>query len=107
MHPARVDVSARTVSQLKLALALDFLAHFTVKTFAAEPQKNLDERKKPLAWRNKPCCHEERYGLLDRASYLREHVVGIRTNQANGANYNYQNDSQHHCIFSDVLASFV
>jgi hypothetical protein len=45
--------------------------------------------------------------LLNGASDLREHVVGIRPDKANCANHDDENYSQHYCVFGDILATFV
>src|SRR6266851_2779530 len=46
-------------------------------------------------------------GLLNRTGDRGEYVIGIRTDQANRANHDHENDSQHHCIFRDVLAVLI
>ncbi len=45
--------------------------------------------------------------LLNCASDLREHVACIGSDQPDRADDNYENDSQHHGILSDVLSFFV
>jgi len=45
--------------------------------------------------------------LLDRAAYLRKHVIGIRSDEANRSYHDYQNNRQHDCIFGDVLAALI
>jgi hypothetical protein len=45
--------------------------------------------------------------LLDRAGYLREHVVGIAADQANGAYNDYQDYGQHDGILRNVLPFFI
>ena len=47
------------------------------------------------------------FGLVNRTGDGGEYVIGIRTDQANRANYDHENDSQHHCIFRDVLTFLV
>jgi len=41
--------------------------------------------------------------LVQAASNLREHIVGIRTDEANRPNNQNENDSQHYCVFCNVL----
>lgn len=41
------------------------------------------------------------------ASNLREHVVGVAADQANGANHDHQNYREHDRVFGDVLATFI
>jgi len=41
------------------------------------------------------------------ASDLRKHVVGVTADQSDGANHDHQNYRQHHCVFSDVLTTFL
>ena len=48
-----------------------------------------------------------RRGLLDGAAYLREDVVGIRSNEPNGAHNDNQNDRQHDRVFRDVLTFLI
>jgi hypothetical protein len=45
--------------------------------------------------------------LLNRTGYVREHIIGIRANQPNGADNDYQNDGEHHGVFRNVLAFVV
>jgi hypothetical protein len=45
--------------------------------------------------------------LLDRTAYLREHGVGIRSDETNGSYHNYQNHCQHDRIFRDILAALI
>src|SRR5271169_5148387 len=45
--------------------------------------------------------------LPNRTGNLGKYVVGVSANQADGANHDHQNDSQHHGIFSNVLAFVV
>jgi len=49
----------------------------------------------------RPAC------LLNRASYFREYIISIRTDQPNRAHHDDQDDRQHDCIFRDVLTAFV
>ena len=60
------------------------------------------------------CCPEELprdlfvvTELLDRACDGRERVIGVVADQANCADNEHQDYSQHHRIFCDVLACFV
>jgi hypothetical protein len=46
-------------------------------------------------------------GLLNRTSKLREHVAGVRADQSDRAHRDYQDDCEHHRIFSDVLSFFI
>jgi hypothetical protein len=43
----------------------------------------------------------------DTALNLRKHIIGAAPNQADRANNDNQDYSQHHCIFSDVLTAFL
>jgi len=45
--------------------------------------------------------------LLDRACDARERVIGVVADQANCADNEHQDYSQHHRIFRDVLTCFV
>ena len=45
--------------------------------------------------------------LLDRAAYLRKHVVGIRPDEANRSDHDYQNHREHHRIFRDILTALI
>ena len=45
--------------------------------------------------------------LLDRAANLREHVVGVRADQSNRTNNNYENHCQHDCVFRNILTSII
>ena len=45
--------------------------------------------------------------LLDRAADAREHVVGVRTDQTDRSNNNYQNHCQHDCVFRNILTSII
>ena len=47
------------------------------------------------------------FGLVNRTGDGGEYVIGIRTDQANRANHDHKNDSQHHCIFRDVLTFLI
>jgi hypothetical protein len=60
------------------------------------------------------CCPEELprdlfvvTELLDRACDGRERVIGVVADQANCADNEHQDYSQHHRIFRDVLTYFV
>ena len=52
-------------------------------------------------------CHLRDRCLLDRAAYLREHIVGIRPDEANRSNHDHQNNRQHDRIFRDILAALI
>lgn len=41
--------------------------------------------------------------LVKGAAHLRENVVGIRSDEPNRADYEHEDDSQHHRIFRNVL----
>lgn len=43
----------------------------------------------------------------DAALNLRKHSIGAAPNQTDRANYDNQDYSQHHCIFSDVLTALL
>jgi hypothetical protein len=45
--------------------------------------------------------------LRDRTGNTGEHVVGVSANQTHSADYQYQDDSEHDGIFSNVLPLFV
>ena len=45
--------------------------------------------------------------LLNRASNLRKDIVRVRSDQADRANDNDENDGQHDGVFRDVLALFI
>jgi hypothetical protein len=45
--------------------------------------------------------------LLNRTANLREHVVGVRSDEPDGAHYNDENYSQHDCIFCNVLTTLI
>ena len=45
--------------------------------------------------------------LLNRAAHLGKYVVGVRPDEANCANDDYQNHSQHDCIFCNVLTTLI
>jgi hypothetical protein len=45
--------------------------------------------------------------LLNRAAYLRKDIVRVRSNQADRAHDNDENDGQHDGVFRDVLALFI
>jgi hypothetical protein len=45
--------------------------------------------------------------LLNRATYLGKHVVGIRPDEPDRAHDDYQNHSQHHCVFRNVLSTLI
>jgi len=45
--------------------------------------------------------------LRDRTGNRGKHVVGIPAYQAHRTDHEYQNDRQHHRIFSDVLGFFL
>ncbi len=45
--------------------------------------------------------------LLDGAADLRKHIACVSTDQADGADYNNENDGQHNGILSNVLSFFV
>jgi hypothetical protein len=45
--------------------------------------------------------------LLNCAADLREHVVGIRPDEPDRAHDNYQNHSQHDCVFRNVLSTLI
>jgi hypothetical protein len=45
--------------------------------------------------------------LVNRTGDRGEYVIGIRTDQANRANHDHENHSQHHCIFRDVLTVLI
>ena len=45
--------------------------------------------------------------LLNRASYLRKDVVRVRSDEADRAHDNDENDGQHDGVFRDVLALFI
>jgi len=45
--------------------------------------------------------------LLQRAADLREHVVRVRSDQADGSDYDHQDDRQHHGVLGNVLALLV
>jgi len=47
------------------------------------------------------------FGLVHRTGDRGEYIVGIASDQANCANNDYENDSQHHCIFRDVLSFLI
>jgi hypothetical protein len=50
---------------------------------------------------------ERTFGLVNRTGDRGEHVIGIRPNQTNRANHDYENDRQHYCIFRDVLTVLI
>ena len=41
--------------------------------------------------------------LIKGAAHLRENIVGIRSDEPNRADYEHEDDSQHHRIFRNVL----
>src|SRR5579864_592984 len=45
--------------------------------------------------------------LLKRAGHRRERIVGVGTNQPDGADHQHQDHSQHDRIFGDILALIV
>ena len=45
--------------------------------------------------------------LLNRTRYIGEHSVGIRADQSNGSDHEYQYYRQHHCVFGNVLTPIV
>src|SRR6266446_9656474 len=45
--------------------------------------------------------------LRDRTGNTGEHVVGVPADKTHGADYQHQDDSEHDCIFSNVLPLFV
>jgi hypothetical protein len=45
--------------------------------------------------------------LLQRASDVGEHIVGVRPNQADSADDDHQNHSQHDRIFGNILTTFI
>ena len=45
--------------------------------------------------------------LLHRTGYIREYCICVGANQPDGSDHKYQNNSEHHRIFSDVLPVFV
>src|SRR6266704_3048538 len=45
--------------------------------------------------------------LLNGASYRGESVIGIRADQTDGTNDQYQDHGEHHCVFCDVLPAIV
>ncbi len=45
--------------------------------------------------------------LLQRAANIREHVVGVRTDQPNCTHDDNQNHCQHHRVFRDVLTALI
>jgi hypothetical protein len=47
------------------------------------------------------------FQLLDGTANIREHIVGVRADEANGAHYDYEDDRQHHCILGDVLTALI
>ena len=47
------------------------------------------------------------YFLLDRAANLRKHVVGIRPDEANRSDDDYQDHRQHDRVFRDILAALI
>ncbi len=56
------------------------------------------------------CCdppQKTTYRLLNRTAYLRKDIVRVRSDQADRAHDNYENDGQHDGIFRDILALFV
>jgi len=46
----------------------------------------------------------EAFLLVKGAAHLRENVVGIRSDEPNRADYEHEDDSQHHGVFRNVLA---
>ena len=47
------------------------------------------------------------FGLIHRTGDRGEYVIGIRPDQADRANHDHENDSQHHRIFRDVLSCLI
>lgn len=45
--------------------------------------------------------------LLNRASNLRKHSIGIRADQTNRADNNHQDDCQHHGVLRYVLSILI
>jgi hypothetical protein len=45
--------------------------------------------------------------LLNRTANLREDIVGIRPDEPDRAHDNYQNHSQHDCVFCNVLPTLI
>jgi len=45
--------------------------------------------------------------LLDSATNLREHIVGVRSDEADSADDDDENYSQHHRVLSNVLTTFI
>jgi hypothetical protein len=45
--------------------------------------------------------------LRDGTADGRKYIVGIRANETNRANHDYQNNGQHHRIFGDILTIVV
>jgi hypothetical protein len=45
--------------------------------------------------------------LLDGAANIREYIVGVRADEPDCADHDYQNYSQHHCIFGDILTTLI
>jgi hypothetical protein len=46
-------------------------------------------------------------GLLNCAADLGKHVVGIGTDEPDGAHDDYQNHSQHDCVFRYILTTVI
>ena len=45
--------------------------------------------------------------LLQGASHVREDIIGVGTDQPDGADDDYKNHREHHRIFRDILSAFV
>jgi hypothetical protein len=45
--------------------------------------------------------------LLDGAANIREHVVGVRTDEPDRPHHDHQNYSQHHRILGDILTTLI
>ena len=45
--------------------------------------------------------------LLNGAANLGKYIVGVGPDEADRAHDDYQNHSQHHCVFRNVLSTFI
>jgi hypothetical protein len=54
-----------------------------------------------------PCGEIAEKPLLDGTGYVREDVIGIRTDQPDRAHDDDQNNGQHDGVFGDILTALV
>jgi hypothetical protein len=54
-----------------------------------------------------PCLAAPSKDLLNGTGYVRKYIIGIRSDQPNGADNDYQDNGEHYGIFRNVLPFFV